>query len=259
VTTPPNDPTRPGDVPPYGLPPYGAPQDPQSAPPAGQYEGATNGFGGPFVPTPEQASPQLSKAPQFGAPPVNQEPPPSNGPYQTPYQSPYGPQGGQPPAGQPPYGQDPYAQNPYTAPQSNQNPYGQPPYGQSPYGQQPYGQNPYGSVGGQPYYPPPGAGMSNGLATAGMVLGIISIPFAIASFFDYPVVIVGFILSIIGLKRAKLSGIGAAKARAGIICTSIGAVCAILLSIYVVNEMRDCSGSSDFGTSSFNECLQSND
>ena len=220
MTTPPTDPTQPGGFPPYGLPPYGAPQDP-TVPPQSPYEGATNGFGGPFVPTPEQLAPPSypAQAGQPAAPPFP--------PYQSPYGSPAGPS----------------APNP-------------PPYGQPPYGQQPPGYGQYGSVQGQPYFPQSMPAQKNGLAVAGMVLGIVSIPFAIGSFFDIPVVIVGFILSVVALNRAKRSGVGATMAKWGIALSLIGAVAATAMSIYVVQTINDCSRTADIGTSAFEECIQ---
>ena len=87
--------------------------------------------------------------------------------------------------------------------------------------------------------------VSNGLATAAMVLGIISIPGAIMSFFDLPIAIVGLILGIVGLRRANRLPlgyrVGQGKAIAGIACASVGLVLATAFSIYIVTEFDRCS------------------
>jgi hypothetical protein len=236
VTTPPNDPNQPAGGPPAQGPPYGY-GDKYSDPAYGQYpaggapsgwEGATNGFGGPFIPPDpiDLSKEQSGRAPAPGA------------------------------AAQNPYGQSPYGQTPW-AQQPGQNPYGQQQYAQpgpNPYGQNPYGQNPYGP-GVPPYYPQ--AAPNNGIATAGMVLGIISIPFALGSFFDLPVAIVGFILAMVGFRRAKSHGGATGKAVTGIICSIVGFVFAVGMSVYVVNEINRCTQYGDIGTSSFSNCISS--
>ena len=67
---------------------------------------------------------------------------------------------------------------------------------------------------------------TNGLAIAGMTLGIISIPISCCACAGWICAILGLIFSIIGQNKGK-SGIGLA----GIICSSIGLVCSLISSI----------------------------
>jgi len=214
VTTPPSDPTSPGTG--------GSSGDPYG--PGSGYEGATNGFGQPFVPlAPEPDDVQRAAAARAAQ-------------AQAQAQSPYG----QPdPYNQPnPYGQpNPYAQA---------NPYGPP----SPYGQPGYPQ-PYGGV--PPYFP--AAPPRNGMATASMVLGIVSTALFFFSFFDLPIAIVGFILGLVALKRSKLlAGVGRGPAITGIILSVVGFLLAGAMSIYVIGRMQDCSRY-EIGSSSWDNCI----
>jgi hypothetical protein len=141
-----------------------------------------------------------------------------------------GPDGGSQP---PPYPGHWQYQDPYAAPQ-------QPPPQAFPY------------AGPQQYIPvlpmQPVYGYrqeTNGLATASMVLGIISIPAVILVFFDLPIAIVGLILGIVGLRRAnrmpRTMQVGQGKAIAGIACASVGLVLSALFSVYVISELNRCS------------------
>ena len=208
MTTPPGDPTSPG----FG--------DPAANPYGSGYEGATNGFGQPFVPLAKEPD-DLERAAAARA-------------AQAQWQAQQGQPGQQPnPYGQPgPYGQQP-------------NPYGQPGYPQPGY------QQPYGGV--PPYFP--SAPPRNGLATASMVLGIISIPGALFSFFDLPIAIVGLILGLVALKKAKvLRGVGHGAAVTGVVTSLIGLVLATIMSIYLINRISDCSDY-EIGTSSWSDCI----
>lgn len=208
MTTPPGDPTSPS----YGRPtsdPYG---------PGSGYEGATNGFGQPFVPLEkepsdvERAAAARAAQAQWAA----QQPPAPGG---------YG--------GPAPYGQQP---NQYAQP----GPYGQPGY------------PPYGAV--PPYFPQ--VAPRNGMATAGFVLGIISIPGVLFSFFDIPIAIVGLILSIVALKRSKrMNGLGAVLAGWGIGLSIAGLVLSSALSIWLGGRMIDCADRYEVGTDSWQTCV----
>lgn len=76
--------------------------------------------------------------------------------------------------------------------------------------------------------PPAEAPKSNGMATAGMVLGIISAALLVVFCAPYLAIIVGvigLILSVLGMKKAKqLNGVGAGKAKIGLICSIVGIV-----------------------------------
>jgi hypothetical protein len=74
--------------------------------------------------------------------------------------------------------QDPFGQPPEDGPSGQQPGYGQQPYGQQPYGQQPYGQAPYGQApyGQQPYGQAQG---TNGMAIAALVTSLLCSPLGV--------------------------------------------------------------------------------
>lgn len=83
---------------------------------------------------------------------------------------------------------------------------------------------------------------SNGLATAGMVLGIISIPGATLVFLDLPIVLLGLVFGILGLRRAnrmpRQLQVGKEKAIAGIACACIGLVLSVSLMVWIYIDWR---------------------
>ena len=77
----------------------------------------------------------------------------------------------------------------------------------------------------------------NGLALAGMILGIICVATSWIWCFIWGSVacgIVGLILSILGSKKAKETGIGASKAKVGLICSIIGIIIAIVVFVVIL-------------------------
>lgn len=106
------------------------------------------------------------------------------------------------------------------------------PYGADP--NQPYGgvpAQPYGGVPGQPYAGPYGAPpvpQTNGLATAGLIFGIL------------PFTIIGLVLSILGLNRAsKIGGVGKGRALTGLIFSIVW-----IIAIVAVVAFGSSSGGS---------------
>ncbi|MCW2595731.1 MAG: hypothetical protein JWP39_1619 [Jatrophihabitans sp.] len=189
-------------------------------------------FGKPDHPIPPEYAP-----PGYVPPPSPA--PPAGGPPMTPY--PGMPQ----PGPQQPY--DP-ANSPY--------PYGAPPYGNAPYGNTPYGNTPYGA-------PPPNyhsyvqPKTGNGKSVTALVLGILSIVMFWTSIFDGVLVIIALIFGFIGLSEAnsrRTSGKG--MAIAGLICAAVGAVLAIIWTIYILNAVNKCGGFSQNNSSSFQQCVQ---
>jgi hypothetical protein len=84
--------------------------------------------------------------------------------------------------------------------------------------------------------PPPhyGSGPSNGLAIAGMVIGIVSIVLFFLNWVDIIIGIVGLVLSLVGLSKARrLGGVGRGMAIAGVATSSVGIVAAIIFLIAV--------------------------
>ncbi len=77
----------------------------------------------------------------------------------------------------------------------------------------------------------PPAKQGNGLAVAGMVLGIIALGLFCFWFVSIPCAIVGLILSLLGNKKAKETGAGAGMAKAGMILGIIAIALAVLIVI----------------------------
>lgn len=143
---------------------------------------------------------------------------------------------------------NPYAQqdgNPYNQqPQQNANPYNQP--AQNPYNQQqsanPY-QNPYSQRNIPPQGYPQGYGAmapmyqqpSTGMATASLVLGIISIVLGIPMLMLPPLFILPIIGLILGIVfKTKHLPVGKGLSTAGIITSSLGIVLPIVFIVIVV-------------------------
>ena len=124
-----------------------------------------------------------------------------------------------PPTGQPEYGQPGYGQPGYAQPQ-----YGQPGHGQPQYGQPGYG-------GGWPTSPV--AAPRNGLGTAALVLGVLSIPLAFVVIGGL-LGIVGLVLGVMALRRvARGLATNRGMAIAGIVLSVLG----ILLSLFIVSSV----------------------
>ena len=88
----------------------------------------------------------------------------------------------------PPYGTVPYSPPPYGGPAPDEYPYGYQPPPYVTYEGAPYGQYPP-SAGWYPYVPPPAQRRLDGWSVAGLVCGIL------------PTLVLGFILSVVGLVR----------------------------------------------------------
>ncbi len=88
--------------------------------------------------------------------------------------------------------------------------------------------------------PAPVAPAENGRATAGMILGIITPAISWTALFIFPCVlplgtgIAALILSILGRRTAKANGVGAGKAKAGLILGIVGLALTIVFLIWAV-------------------------
>ncbi len=121
------------------------------------------------------------------------------------------------------------------------------------YDQQGY---PYGPP--PPYttqYPPPRTG--NGKAIASLVLGIASILFCWLSVFDAIPVLLAFVFGAIarGETKHRPGREGHSPAVAGMVCAAVGAVLAIVLTIWFINRFSDCF-KYDTGSSAYSHCVQ---
>ena len=81
---------------------------------------------------------------------------------------------------------------------------------------------------------PAGQPQSNGLAIAGMVLGIVGLVGICIWWLGLPCAIVGLILSMKGKKKAQVTGTGAGLATAGIVCSLIALGLAALGIIFAI-------------------------
>ena len=66
----------------------------------------------------------------------------------------------------------------------------------------------------------------------------------------------GLIFGILGLNESRRTGHGRGQAIAGIVCASIGAVLAIILSIVIWSRIAPCRDQFTSGTPEFNNCVQ---
>lgn len=128
-------------------------------------------------------------------------------------------------------------QQPVSAPQ--QPVYQQPVYQQPAY-QQPVYQQAYQQPFQQPVYQQPVTVPGKGLGIAGMVLGIIALLFTCCSeYISIPCAVIGLILSIVSLSKAKKAGMKNGCALAGIICTCISLVITTLLLVLAYTVFAD--------------------
>ena len=102
----------------------------------------------------------------------------------------------------------------------------------------------------QPYYPPQAYGVppqaqGNGMAVAGMVLGIISLVFFWGHIFCWIPGILAIIFSALGLKKSKVVGKGRGMAMAGLITSIIGIVLSIVFLIILILVIKDANDHHD--------------
>lgn len=142
----------------------------------------------------------------------------------------------------PPAGNDPFAPQP--------DPYAQPPMAPDPYAPPPVSANPYSTppTSGSPYATPyaayqavPAAGVTNGMAIASLVLGIVGIATCCCYGMGALPGLVGAILGHISLKQIKERGQqGRGMAIAGIAtgwsAVALTAIMVLLLVIGIIND-----------------------
>lgn len=150
-----------------------------------------------------------------------------------------------------PYGSQPYAGQSYNGQSYGGQPYGGQSYNGQSYGEQPYGGQSYSGQsqgwqqqGQQPYqnYAQPqrvvvhaeDVSKSNGLATASLVLGILSLVFFCIYYVAIILAIIGAILGIVSLAQ-KRGGRGLAIA--GVVTSGIGFALSVLIIIGVVASL----------------------
>ncbi|MGN6607409.1 MAG: hypothetical protein ACTHMS_10435 [Jatrophihabitans sp.] len=150
------------------------------------------------------------------------------------------------------YGPSPYANvPPPPSVQPPPDPYQGPP--------DPYRPPPVAGGPGQPPYPPPpyspGAppAASTRTATAALVLGLVSIPFATFAYLDVvPVLLAVFF----GLKVLNEQRPGRSNAIVGLVAAAVGAVLAIVVSVQLTSAVGRCGGWGNAQDAGFRQCVQ---
>lgn len=100
--------------------------------------------------------------------------------------------------------------------------------------------------GGAPGYPPPGGmpgqGMppqGNGMAVAGLVLGIIAVVLSWLTWPSWILSILGIIFGALGISKAnKIGGKGKGMAIAGLVCSIIAILISIIVLVLVVRAVK---------------------
>lgn len=122
--------------------------------------------------------------------------------------------------------------------------------------------NPYQGA----YPPPPGTPpgwvpvqRSNGMATAGLVLGIVSVVLFWTSVIDIPLVILGITFSAIGLKRAKAGAGARGFALTGLICSLVAALIVTVLLAVLVPRYLHCHDKWGDNSTQVRKCITNDD
>jgi hypothetical protein len=143
--------------------------------------------------------------------------------------------------GPPPY---PTAPPPSPYPQGAYPPGAYPPYGAAPY-------NPYAMAA-----PPP----RNGMGTAGMVLGIISVVLFITSWVAVILGVLAIVFSSIGRGRVKQGlATNRGQAKAGLICGIIGAilgVASLVFFVWFMGKAQTCIDKYPAKSPAYNQCIR---
>lgn len=98
---------------------------------------------------------------------------------------------------------------------------------------------PQGYPGGAPMGPPQG----NGMAVAGLVLGIISIVLFFLSWIAAILGILGIIFGALGISKAnKIGGKGKGMATAGLVCGVLGMIISIAVTVWAMRQISRYRG-----------------
>lgn len=135
---------------------------------------------------------------------------------------------------------------------------GEPGPGSPPPGYPQYPPGPFG------YHPPPPqyspyrvSAPGRGKAITALVLGALSIVLSWASFFDALLVIGAVTFGVLALtERRAGSPQPRGMAIAGLVCAAIGALLAIVWTVYVIHAVNQCGGFHQSGQPGFRSCLQ---
>ena len=124
---------------------------------------------------------------------------------------------------------------------------------QPPYPYQPQ-QSPWLAPNGQPYAQPrPG----NGKAVTALVLGILSVVLCVLSFLDVFLIIPAIIFGSLALNDAKRNGgAGRGMAISGLVCAVIGAVLAMMLTVWLAPKVARCANDYPRNSAAYNTCIR---
>ncbi|HUJ62044.1 MAG TPA: DUF4190 domain-containing protein [Kofleriaceae bacterium] len=87
----------------------------------------------------------------------------------------------------------------------------------------------------QPYQQPQG----NGMAVAGMVLGIIGIVTCWIPFFGWLLALLGLIFGFVGMSKAKRTGVGNGMAVTGIVLGALGLIIGVTLFVLAMRAVKE--------------------
>jgi len=174
----------------------------------------------------------------------------------------YAPPGYRPPAAAPGTQPGGYTPPPYRAAPPGPQGYAGPPPGTygppNQYGQ--YGQYPPGQYGPPPGYPPYPYGPQArrpGKAIASLALGIGAIVLSVLSFLDVVLIVPALVFGVLALGEARRSPTreGRNMAVAGISCAVVGAVLAVVLTVWYVHLSNECKQYKS-SSSQYRTCIQ---
>ena len=105
---------------------------------------------------------------------------------------------------------------------------------------------------------PPVQQRRNGLGLTAMICGIVSLPMSI---FFFPIGLVlgvlGIVFGVIGIRRARRGeATNRGQAVAGLVCGILGTIISVIITIVVINAVRDCANQFNSGTSEYNQCVR---
>jgi hypothetical protein len=95
-----------------------------------------------------------------------------------------------------------------------------------------------GYPGGAPMAGPP---QGNGMAVAGLVLGILALVLFFLTWPSWILAVLGIIFGALGISKGNKVGKGKGMAIAGLVCAVLGLLISIVWTMFIVSEMKKAS------------------
>jgi Domain of unknown function (DUF4190) len=96
----------------------------------------------------------------------------------------------------------------------------------------------------------------NGKAVAALILGILSIVLCVLSFLDVFLIFPAIIFGSLALNDAKRSGGGRGMAVSGLVCAGIGALLAIMLTVWLAPKVARCANDYPPNSAAYDTCIR---